>query len=226
MANWFKHGQERTGSGPQAETFDLAKLEKEFVRSGGHTLTIPVSSADGREAQRKANAEFQRKIKQFTSSTKPHHCLVESIEIETPSDLLGEGVTLIDTPGLDDTERFRVELTERAVQDVDAVLFLTKSGASYGQSEKDFILSLLRKGTVKQLIFVVTQIDHTYEQHVREAHDQDDEPETITSRIEAERARLQAEIEKTFNELAIEPGSASVGRDEREQAATVAREAI
>jgi dynamin family protein len=126
--------------------------------------------------------------------------------------LLGEGVTLIDTPGLDDTERFRVQLTERAVQDVDAVLFLTKSGASYGQSEKDFILSLLRQGTIKQLIFVVTQVDHTYEQHFREARDQDDDPETITSRIEAERARLRTEIEATLSELAVEPGSASVDR--------------
>jgi len=75
---------------------------------------------------------------------------------------------LLDTPGLDDTERFCVQLTERAVEDVDAVLFLTKSGAAYGQSEKDFLLSLLRRGTVKQLIFVVTQVDQTYEQHVKQ----------------------------------------------------------
>src|SRR4029079_11127254 len=127
---------------------------------------IRYASAQGREAERKAETEFQRKIKQFTSSTKPYHCLVESIEIETPSNLLGEGVTSVDTPGLDDTERFRVQLTERAVQNVDAVLFLTKSGASYGQSEKDFVLSLLRKGAIKQLIFVVTQVDQTYEQHI------------------------------------------------------------
>jgi hypothetical protein len=93
---------------------------------------------------------------------------------------------------------FRVQLTERAVQDVDAVLFLTKSGASYGQSEKDFVLSLLRKGTIKQLIFAVTQ------QHVREARDQEDDPEPIWVRIEAERARLRAEIEATLNELAGE----------------------
>ena len=92
------------------------------------------------------------------------------------------------------------------------MLFLTKSGASYGQSEKDFVLSLLRKGTIKQLIFVVTQIDHTYEQHFRETRDQGDEPEAITSRIGAERARLRAEIESTLNELAVEPGSASIDR--------------
>jgi hypothetical protein len=73
-------------------------------------------------------------------------------------------------------------------------------------------LSLLRKGTIKQLIFVVTQVDQTYEQHVREALDQDEEPEPITSRIVAERQRLQSEIETTLNELAVETGSASVDR--------------
>lgn len=213
IANWFKLERDsRATSGGPSETFDLAQLEREYVKPGGHTLTIPLPVAQGREAERKAKTQFQRSIRQFTSSAKPHHCLVESIEIETHSALLSEGVILIDTPGLDDTERFRVQLTERAVQDVDAVLFLTKSGPSYGQSEKDFVLSLLRKGTIKQLIFVVTQIDQTYEQHVRQSRDQDDELEPIAARIAAERTRLQHEIEATLNEFAAEAGSASVDR--------------
>jgi signal recognition particle receptor subunit beta len=213
VANWLKFGKGlRSGSPAETEAFDLDQIESEHLRAGGHTLIIPMNEGVGREAQRKAETDFQRRIKQYTSSTKPQHCLVESIEIETPSDLLGEGVTLVDTPGLDDTERFRVQLTERAVQDVDAVLFLTKSGASYGQSEKDFVLSLLRKGTIKQLIFVVTQVDHTYEQHVREARDQDIDPDPIAVRIEAERRRLRAEIEATLDELAGEAGSAAAAR--------------
>jgi predicted GTPase len=213
IANWFKLERDpRASSSGPSDNLDLAQLEREYVKPGGHTLTIAYPVAQGREAERKAKSDFQRGIRQFTSSTKPHHCLVESIDIETPSNLLGEGVTLIDTPGLDDTERFRVQLTERAVQDVDAVLFLTKSGASYGQSEKDFVLSLLRKGTIKQLIFVVTQIDQTYEQHVRQARDQDENPEPIVARIAAERTRLQREIEATLNELVVEAGSASVDR--------------
>ena len=142
------------------------------------------------------------------------------IDIEAPSKILGEGVVLIDTPGLDDTERFRVELTERAVQDVDAVLFLTKSGASYGQSEKDFLLSLLRRGTVKQLVFVVTQVDQTYEQHVEQARDQDEEAQPIAARIAVERHRIRGEIAATLDELATEANSALAARY-REQMDTV-----
>jgi GTPase Era involved in 16S rRNA processing len=126
---------------------------------------------------------------------------VDSIDITAPAEILDQGVLLIDTPGLDDTERFRVTLTERVVADVDAVLFLTKSGASYGQSEKDFLLSLLRKGTVKQLIVVVTQIDETYNKVLAEAEDNDEEPEPIANCIARERIKITREIAETLKDL-------------------------
>ncbi|WP_043342809.1 MIT C-terminal domain-containing protein [Belnapia moabensis] len=214
IANWLKFSGKdpKPSASSQVEVFDMTAIEREHIRLGGHTLTISLPQGKGAEADRKAGVEFRRKIKQFTSSTKPHHCLVESIEIETPSLILQQGVTLVDTPGLDDTERFRVHLTERAVEDVDAVLFLTKSGASYGQAEKDFLLRLLRKGTVRQLVFVVTQVDQTYDQHVRQARDQDEDAEPIGVRIEAERRRIRAEIEATLDELAGDAGAASTQR--------------
>ncbi len=222
IANWLKFSgkdPKASGSGP-VEVFDIGAIEREHIRAGGHTLVIALPQGNGAEADRKAGADFRRRIKQFTSSTRPHHCLVESVEIETPSQILQQGVILVDTPGLDDTERFRVHLTERAVEGVDAVLFLTKSGASYGQAEKDFLLRLLRKGTVKQLIFVVTQVDQTYEQHVRQARDQDEDAEPISVRIAAERRRIRAEIEATLDELATDAGAASTQRF-REQLSAV-----
>ena len=82
-----------------------------------------------------------------------------------------------------------------------AVLFLTKSGVAYGQSEKDFLLTLLRKGTVKQLILVVTQVDQTYEQHLRNAEANDEDPESIGKRIRQEEKRIRDEIDATLNEL-------------------------
>lgn len=222
IANWLKFSgkdPKASAAGP-VEVFDISAIEREHIRAGGHTLVIELPQGNGAEADRKAGVEFRRRIKQFTSSTKPHHCLVESIEIETPSPILQQGVVLVDTPGLDDTERFRVHLTERAVEGVDAVLFLTKSGASYGQAEKDFLLRLLRKGTVKQLVFVVTQVDQTYEQHVRQARDQDEDAEPISVRIAAERRRIRAEVEATLDELAGDAGAASTLRF-REQLSAV-----
>lgn len=177
--------------------FDLAGLEREHVRDGGHTVTLELPTG----ASKKAVADFRRKLKEFTSSTSPLHCLVDKIDITAPAEILDHGVLLIDTPGLGDTERFRVALTEKVVADVDAVLFLTKSGASYDQSEKDFLLSLLRKGTVKQLIVVVTQIDETYDKVLKAAADDDEEPEPLDVCIARERAKITREIADTLKDL-------------------------
>lgn len=205
LSNWFKFADGQ-------EPFDLDELERTHVKPGGSKLVFELVLSSDEKEQKRRESDFRESVKQFTSSTKPHHCLVEAIEIETPSPVLAEGVVLIDTPGLDDTERFRVQLTERAVQDVDAVLFLTKSGASYGQSEKDFLLSLLRKGTVKQLMFVVTQVDHTYEQHVNQSEFDDESPASISTRIESERRRIRTEVEQTLNELTSDGNSTSAQR--------------
>lgn len=177
--------------------FDLDRLEHEYVHVEGHSITLELVS----NANKKAANDFRRRLKEYTSSGSPLHCLVDSIEITAPAEILDQGVLLIDTPGLDDTERFRVTLTERVVTGVDAVLFLTKSGASYGQSEKDFLLSLLRKGTVKQLIVVVTQIDETYSKVLKEAEDNDEEPEPISVCIDREHAKISREIANTLKDL-------------------------
>lgn len=195
---WTSFGKPRkTKDGESEESFDLPSLERQFLKPDGYSIDIDLVG----DGTKKAETEFRRRLKEFTSGAKPHHCLVQSIDIESPAPILDEGVLLIDTPGLDDTERFRVSLTEKTVEDVDAILFLTKSGESYGQSDKDFLLTLLRKGTVKQLIVVITQVDVTYQQHLDNAEANDEDPEPLSKRIERERTRLAKELATTLDEL-------------------------
>lgn len=198
MLKWHELGKPRKNKdGEMEEGFDLQALEREYIRDGEYSIEIRLAN----DGTKKTEAEFRRRLKEFTTGTKPHHCLVLDIEIESPAPILDGDVLLIDTPGLGDTERYRVELTERVVDDVDAVLFLTRSGASYDQAEKDFLLSLLRKGTVKQLIVVVTQVDLTYQQHLDNAEANDDDPDPVSRRIDLERQRLTKELADTLAEL-------------------------
>lgn len=198
VLKWHELGKPRKNKdGEMEEGFDLQALEREYIRDGEYSIEIRLAN----DGTKKAEAEFRRRLKEFTTGTKPHHCMVRGIEIESPAPILDGGVLLIDTPGLGDTERYRVELTEKVVDDVDAVLFLTRSGASYDQAEKDFLLSLLRKGTVKQLIVVVTQVDLTYQQHLDNAEANDDDPDPVARRIDLERQRLTKELADTLNEL-------------------------
>lgn len=212
---WNTFAKPKKSKGGEEEVFDLPALEKLYVKPGGHHIEIPLAS----DGTKKAENEFRRQLKKFTSGAQPLHCLVQAIEITSPALILDEGVLLIDTPGLDDTERFRVSLTEKAVQGVDAVLFLTKSGVAYSQSEKDFLLSLLRRGTVKQLIVVITQVDQTYDQHVRAAEDNDEDPESLAVRIERERIRIAAEVNATLSDLSQDDSPAM--RRYREQLGNV-----
>lgn len=194
---WDSFSKPKKNADGMEEKYDLHQIESSIIKTEKNEIIIQYENTGGKSAEKK----FREQLKMYTSGSKPYHCLVSSINITTPSNLLKEGIELIDTPGLGDTERFRVSLTEHAVEQVDAILLLTKSGVAYGQEEKDFLLSILRKGSVKQLMIVITQVDQTYQQHVKSAKANDEEPQTITQRIAMERFRIKEEIRKTLDEL-------------------------
>lgn len=194
---WDSFSKPKKNADGTEERFELAQIEQELVYGVASDILIKLDPSGGKSAER----AFREKLKLYTSGSKPYHCLVSSINITTPASILEDGIELIDTPGLGDTERFRVSLTEKSVENVDAILLLTKSGVAYGQEEKDFLLSILRKGSVKQLMIVITQVDQTYDQHVKAAKADDDKPQPIDDRIKIERRRIRQEIERTLEEL-------------------------
>lgn len=113
---------------------------------------------------------------------------------------------LIDTPGLNDTQLYRGQLTEDLLSEVDAILFLTRSGASFSQYDKEFIVRQLRKKRLRHLRLIVTQVDTTFENACRDAKEEDEEPPTFAKVREKEEARLRSEIRQTLNELLDESG--------------------
>jgi hypothetical protein len=121
--------------------------------------------------------------------------------VYAPVDLLKEQIELIDTPGLADTVIFRALLTEEKVKDVDAILFLTASGGSYDQADKDFLKRQLRLGQIKQLQVIVTKIDVTYTAAKRQSKDDDEEIPTLEDFKKTEESRIRKEIAKTLDEL-------------------------
>lgn len=179
------------------ENVDLKLLADRWLVKDGKTHTIP--SSDWQTKLGKKN--FLAEVKRFTSSQEPLHYLVNKLTIYAPIPLLRDQIELVDTPGLDDTERFRVVLTEELVKDVDAILFLTLSGASYSQTDKDFIVRQLRRRQIKHLQMIVTKCDETYENARRDAIENDDEPPTYEQFLVRERNRVKEETTKTLNEL-------------------------
>ena len=180
-----------------APKFDLSALANQWVVAGGKSH--PVGAQDwNSKAGKKA---FLAEIRKFTTSQEPLHYLVNKLTIYAPIPILRDQIELIDTPGLDDTERFRVLLTEDLVKDVDAILFLTVSGASYGQGDKEFIIRQLRRKQIKHLQLIVTKCDETFENAVRDARENDDTPPTYPEICLRESNRVRAEAKATLDEL-------------------------
>lgn len=128
------------------------------------------------------------------SRRNPVHYLVDRLEVNVPVALLQDGIELIDTPGLNDTDRYRVGLTEDLVKDVDVILYLTESGKSYAQSDKDFIVTQLKRGKIKHLLIVVTKCDLTFEASKKDAEESDDAPPTLQEHLATEEKRIREQI--------------------------------
>ena len=150
---------------------------------------------------RKGKQNFRKAIRDFTSSRNPLHYFVEELVVYAPVPLLREHVELIDTPGLNDTQLYRGKLTEDLLSKVDAILFLTRSGASFSQFDKEFLVRQLRKKRLRHLRMIVTQVDTTYENARRDALEEDDDPPSYQDVRDKEEARLRAEIRRTLDEL-------------------------
>lgn len=193
----FNEKSSKVDSSEERMTFDLHRLVEDWVWPDGKVHHIKAGNWET-DSGRKA---FLAEIRKFTTSREPLHYLVNKLTIYAPVPLLRDQIELVDTPGLDDTERFRVLLTEELVKDVDAILFLTTSGAAYGQSDKDFILRQLRRRQIKHLQLILTKADQTYESAIRDAKESGSEPPSFDAFRNDQIRRVRGETASTLSEL-------------------------
>lgn len=179
------------------EPIDPVKLAAEWITPEGREYEIPCENwvtKEGKQAFRKA-------IRQFTSTREPLHYFVKEIVVYAPVPILKDHVELIDTPGLNDTQLYRGQLTEDLLKEVDAILFLTQSGASFSQFDKEFLVRQLRKKRLRHVRLIVTQVDSTFEKARSDAAEEDEDPPTFGEVKAKEESRLRSEIRRTLDEL-------------------------
>ena len=188
---------DKSGDLAKEHQVTLSELEGKYISSPAYVQEIECEDWSASKSQ----TAFAKEIKKFMSRRNPVHYLVDRLEVNVPVALLQDGIELIDTPGLNDTDRYRVRLTEDLVKDVDVILYLTESGKSYAQSDKDFIVTQLRRGKIKHLLIVVTKCDLTFEASKKDAEESDDEPPTFQEHLATEEKRIREQIKNTLNEL-------------------------
>jgi GTPase Era involved in 16S rRNA processing len=84
---------------------------------------------------------------------------VHHVELGYPSEILRENIVLVDTPGVNDLNEQRAEITYGYVPRADAVIFLLDAGQALKDSEREFLSGRVLERTKDRLIFVVGKVD-------------------------------------------------------------------
>ena len=84
---------------------------------------------------------------------------VSFVEVGYPAEMLRENITLVDTPGVNDLNEARAEITYGYVPRADAVIFLFDAGQALKDSEREFLASHVLEGSRDRLVFVLGKSD-------------------------------------------------------------------
>lgn len=86
------------------------------------------------------------------------------VEIEYPAEILQDRVTLVDTPGVNDLNLQRAEITYGYVPRADAVVFLLDAGQILKESERKFLRDRLLGAGRDRILFAINKADLLTEQ--------------------------------------------------------------
>jgi len=125
----------------------------EFITPEGKKLTIDMSE-----------------LSLYTSAIKSDmKCnLVQSVELYTPLEFLQDGVTIVDTPGLDDPVTKREEITKEYLGGCDLMMHLMNANQSATAKDVEFIIDALTYQGISRLLVVITRIDSITKDELRE----------------------------------------------------------
>ncbi|MEM9488546.1 MAG: dynamin family protein, partial [Myxococcota bacterium] len=84
---------------------------------------------------------------------------VAYVELGYPAEILRGNVTLVDTPGVNDLNEARADITYGYVPRADAVIFLLDAQQALKESEREFLSSHVLSGSRDRMIFVLGKID-------------------------------------------------------------------
>jgi small GTP-binding protein len=112
------------------------------VLADGSRVTIPASD-----------------LAQWLTVEGSHTAQAHVVEVGYPAEILRDRVTLVDTPGVNDINEQRAEITYGYVPRADAVIFLLDATQVLKESERAFLTQRILKRSRDKLLFVLNKID-------------------------------------------------------------------
>jgi small GTP-binding protein len=121
------------------------------------TPTVQVVMNDGREEKGEATQEYLQKFSARQEGNLANN--VKYIKIGYPSDILKNKLVIVDTPGVDDINESRSEVTYRFIPKANAVIFLLDAKSPLKKTEKEFIDSKLLPLGLDTILFAANKYD-------------------------------------------------------------------
>ena len=84
---------------------------------------------------------------------------INRVEVHYPSEYLKEGIEIVDTPGVNDPNEHRMDLTYGFLPKADATIFILDAGAAFTLSEKLFLTDHILGNNISSVIYVLNRID-------------------------------------------------------------------
>src|SRR3954471_9067315 len=154
----FNHGK---------STFVNALLESDILPTGITPTTASINHVvwaqhpTARVVLTTGESKFldPHQLKEWVTVAGGHASQVAYVELGFPSDLVKNNVVLVDTPGVNDLNEQRAEVTYGYVPRADAVVFLLDAGQALKDSEREFLRSRVLESARDRLIFVLGKMD-------------------------------------------------------------------
>lgn len=94
---------------------------------------------------------------------------IDYIKIGIDCDLLKNGIVIIDTPGVNDISKTRVEVTKNILPNCDSILFLLDAAAPLTKSEANFLQTKILSYKLSSLMFIISKADRLDEEELEES---------------------------------------------------------
>lgn len=134
----------------------------------GEKPEVHIVYSDGRSKKTHLSQEV---LNEYTASADFNPDEVKYLKIFTPSPMLENRVVLVDTPGVNDLNRHRSEVTYQFIPRADVILFMLDMTTPVKHTEKRFLEERLLKHGSDKILYVANFLDRVDEEEVEDTID-------------------------------------------------------
>lgn len=108
-------------------------------------------------------------LKEFTSLVDFNPQSVKYVEVMYPVEYLKDGTILVDTPGVNDMDQQRLDITYGYMPISDSVIFLLDATTPFKQTEKIFLEEHVLSNNISSMFFIANKIDQLSDEQIVES---------------------------------------------------------